>query len=50
MLSLLSAVLSRWENNFDTILFSFSDLLALEITKFKIYLKNLMMNKYVSLY
>ena len=30
ILSLLSVVLSRWENNFDTILFNFSELLALE--------------------
>ena len=33
MLSLLTVVLSRRENNFDTILFNFSELLALEITK-----------------
>ena len=33
ILSLLSVVLSRWENNFDTILFNFSELLALETTK-----------------
>ena len=33
ILSLLSVVLSRWENNFDTILFNFSELLPLEITK-----------------
>ena len=32
-LNLLSVVLSRWGNNSDTILFNFSDLLALEITK-----------------
>ena len=33
MLSLLSVVLSRWKSNFYTILFNFSELLALEITK-----------------
>ena len=33
MLSLLTVVLSRRENNFDIILFNFSELLALEITK-----------------
>ena len=33
VLSLLSVVLSRWESNFHTILFKFSELLALEITK-----------------
>ena len=33
MISLLSVVLSGWENNFATILFNFSELLALEITK-----------------
>ena len=33
MLSLLSVVLSRWESSFHTILFKFSELLALEITK-----------------
>ena len=33
MISLLSVVLSGWENNFAIILFNFSELLALEITK-----------------
>ena len=33
ILSLLSAVLPKWQNNFDIILFNFSELLALEISK-----------------